>query len=116
MDLNWIFQTAMTVGIGIIAYFMKRLMDESKSTDEALIRKLEETQARIEAERRESQQRDNELAKQINDLKTDLPFMYVLKEDWIRVSDATDKKISSMDSKVDKILGLLGNTIEKENS
>ncbi|MGN0710509.1 MAG: hypothetical protein ACI4LO_02020 [Anaerovoracaceae bacterium] len=113
MDLNWIFQTVMTLGIGAIAYFMKRLMDESKSTDEAIVKQLKETQEKIESERKESQQRDNELAKQINDLKAEMPMIYVLREDWIRVSNATDEKISKMDSKVDKILSILGTGKEK---
>lgn len=115
MDLNWIFQTFVTLGIGTIAYFMKRLMDESKSTDEALVRKLDETHKKIEQERKESLNRDNDLARQLNDLKAEMPMVYVLREDWIRVSNATDEKISKMDSKVDKILGILG-TKEKEDA
>lgn len=116
MDLNWIFETVIMVGIGAIAYFMKKQMEESQSADEGILKKIEETQLRIEAERRESLSRDNELSKQITELKADMPFIYVVKEDWIRISNATDEKIKSIDGKVDKILGILGTANnEKEN-
>ena len=121
MDLNWIFETVITVGIGTIAYFMKKQMDESKKADESLVNEIKEIRSeferKLESEKEKSQQRDSELSKQINDLNTSMPFVYVLKEDWIRVSNATEEKIKGIDNKIDKILDILGtNKKDKESN
>lgn len=109
MDFSWILQLATTLGIGTICFFLKGFFAEVKSNKVEL-------EQRIEQERRDSQQRDQELAKQINDINTSMPFVYVLKEDWIRVSNATEDKIKGIDNKIDKILDILGTSKKEKES
>ena len=44
------------------------------------------------------------LKTQINELKSDLPLVYVLREDFIRTLNNVDKQMSDMNGKLDKIL------------
>lgn len=119
MELGWIIQTVTMLGIGAIGFFLKGFFAEVKQSNkenrEAIMvakvesdKKLEaakvEFERKLEAERDRSDKNYKDVNKQVNDLKDGLPFIYVTREDWIRVSNATDTKITSIDSKIDKIL------------
>lgn len=109
-EYSWILQLVTSIGIGIIGFFLAGFISDVKKDKAKTIEKIEQ-------ERKESLERDNELTKQINDLNTSMPFIYVLKEDWIRVSNATEEKIKGIDNKIDKILDILGtNKKDKEGN
>lgn len=42
--------------------------------------------------------------KDLNDLKSDLPLIYVLREDFIRSLNNVDTKMGNIDNKIDKLL------------
>ena len=44
---------------------------------------------------------------QLSDLKSDLPLVYTLREDFIRSMNSVDHNISGLDQKVDQILRLI---------
>lgn len=45
-----------------------------------------------------------DLKDELHDLKSDLPFVYVLREDFIRSLNNVDTKMGNIDTKIDKLL------------
>lgn len=78
MELSWIIQTATMLGIGVIAYFLKTTMTEMKE-------RIKSNEKRVE-----------ELAKELDDLRADLPFIYVTREDFIRTMNNVDNKLDKI--------------------
>jgi hypothetical protein len=86
MDLNWALQTITMLGIGAIGFFLKTTMTEIKT-------KLKDNEARIQ-----------KVEENLNNLKSDLPFIYTTREDHAAAMNAVDRKITGMDKKLDKML------------
>ena len=81
----FVFQTVITAIVGIAAWGVKNAIGEIK----AAITKLETSDKENAAE----------IAKvrgELNDLKADLPLIYVTREDFIRVSNNIDKKLDRL--------------------
>jgi len=86
VDLNWVFQTAILIGLGAIAWFIKTTFAEIKQRfekNEAHITKVEES---------------------LNALKSDLPFIYTTREDHATAMNAVDRKMTDVDKKLDRLL------------
>ncbi len=78
MDLNWALQTITMLGIGVIGYFLKTSMSE------------------IKTQIKENAQRVSALEKELDDLRSDLPFIYTTREDFIRTMNNVDKKLDKI--------------------
>ena len=81
----FVFQTVITAIVGIAAWGVKNAIGEIK----AAITKLETSDKENAAE----------IAKvrgELNDLKADLPLIYVTREDFIRVSNNLDHKLDKL--------------------
>ena len=81
----FVFQTVITAIVGIAAWGVKNAIGEIK----AAISKLETSDKENAAE----------IAKvrgELNDLKADLPLIYVTREDFIRVSNNIDHKLDKL--------------------
>ena len=48
-----------------------------------------------------------ELTGQLTDLKSDMPLVYTLREDFIRSMNSVDHNISGLDQKLDQVLRLI---------
>lgn len=79
-------QSAILTGIGIIGWFLKHTLDATNKRMDTIEGKLGEKVERLE--------------KEMTDLKADLPFIYVTREDYI---DA----MNNVDDKLDKIYDYL---------
>jgi septation ring formation regulator EzrA len=86
MELSWILQSITALAVGAIAYFLKGTMADIKEG-------IKKNDKEIES-----------LRNDLNDLKSDLPFVYVLREDFIRTLNNVDSKMGNIDSKIDKVL------------
>lgn len=87
--LNWGIQTAIMLGIGAIAYFLKQnstKIDERFERNECCIEKVD---TKVDA-----------LEKELNNLKEELPKEYVIRDDFIRA-------MSNVDQKLDKIYDII---------
>ncbi|SFH21559.1 hypothetical protein SAMN05660649_04282 [Desulfotomaculum arcticum] len=93
MDFGWMMQTATMIGIGIIGYFLKTTMNDLKI-------RMKENENRVQ-----------DVEDKLNNLKSDLPFIYTTREDHAAAMNAVDRKITGMDKKLDKLLEYL--TIER---
>ena len=89
-----------TLVVGALAYFVKKTLASLEDAD-----KKNAADIREEADKRE--QEIKELAGQLGDLKSDLPLVYTLREDFIRSMNSVDHNISGLDQKLDRVLSLI---------
>ena len=68
---------------GALTYFVKQTLNDFRKADERNAQKLAEVDKRHAANYKE-------LTQQISDLKSDLPLVYVLREDFIRSMNNVD--------------------------
>lgn len=86
MEVTWIIQSITAMAIGVIGYFLKGTLTELKESNKQNAGDI------------------NEVKKELNELKSDLPFIYVLREDFIRSLNNVDTKMQNIDGKLDKLL------------
>jgi septation ring formation regulator EzrA len=79
-------QTITTLIIGVIGWSIKGAIADMKNA----IKKNENDIQSVK--------------KELSDLKSDLPLVYVLREDFIRTLNNVDKQMGNMNDKLDKIL------------
>ncbi|MFF2887003.1 hypothetical protein [Paenibacillus sp. NPDC057967] len=84
MTVEWAIQTAILLGIGALAWFMKNAMADIGN-------KISTVSKRVD-----------DLEKELGDLKHDLPFIYTTREDFIRMMNNVDNKLDKIH---DKMLG-----------
>lgn len=116
-----------TAAIGALAYFIKRVLSGLEEADrknaERITQVEEKTAERIaQAEERSAAQllklderssaQIEKLQGQLNDLKSDMPLVYVLREDFIRSMNSVDHNISGLSQKIDQVLKLITTTKE----
>lgn len=89
MELNWVIQTATMLGIGAIGYFLKTTMGELKEQIKDNSKKVDDVENKVD-------KKICDLEKELDNLKSDLPFIYVTREDFIR-------SLNNVDNKLDKI-------------
>ena len=97
MELSWILQTITTLAIGLIAFFLKGTMADIKEGIKKNDLKVKEMDCKLS-------KNIEDLRNELHDLKSDLPFVYVLREDFIRSLNNVDTKMGNIDSKIDKLL------------
>ena len=86
----WASQLIITLLIGGVSYFIKRTLDEFKAGMKQQADRLEQLDTKHSRE-------PAELRKELSELKADLPLVFVLREDHIRL-------MSRIEDKIDQIL------------
>lgn len=89
-----------TLVVGALTYFIKKTLVSLEDAD-----KKNADDIRAEAAKREQELK--ELTEHFNDLKSDLPLVYTLREDFIRSMNSVDHNISGLDQKLDQVLQLI---------
>ncbi|EKS54281.1 hypothetical protein D186_23681 [Citrobacter freundii ATCC 8090 = MTCC 1658 = NBRC 12681] len=89
MEVSWVIQSATMLGIGVIGYFLKTTIAEIKEQIKLNSQRVDQTEEKME-------KKIVELQKELEDLRSDLPFIYVTREDFIRT-------MNNLDNKLDKI-------------
>ena len=89
-----------TLAVGALAYFIKKTLVSLEDADK-------KNAADIREEERKREQDVKDLATQLNDLKSDMPLVYTLREDFIRSMNSVDHNISGLDQKLDRVLNLI---------
>lgn len=97
MEFSWILQTFTALAIGAIGFFLKGTMADIKEGIEKNDLKVKEIDYKLTKD-------IGELRSELHDLKSDLPFVYVLREDFIRSLNNVDTKMGNIDTKIDKLL------------
>ncbi|BFH11103.1 hypothetical protein J6TS7_21730 [Paenibacillus dendritiformis] len=78
MEWNWVIQTVTMLGIGAIGFFLKTTLSEIKQ-------QIASSSRRVDG-----------LERELKELKSDLPFIYVTREDYIRSLNNVDKKLDKI--------------------
>lgn len=106
-----------SVGVGIIAYFVKKTMN---NIENALTKNEKTMKEQSEAlNKRINQVEENTASdvaavrKELNDLKTDLPFVYTLREDFIRTMNTVETNMSKIENKIEVRTGAIEEKIDK---
>lgn len=106
-----------SIGIGIIGYFIKRQMNH---VEDALTRNEKTTKEQSEALNKRINQVEENTAndvaavrKELNDLKTDLPFVYTLREDFIRTMNTVEMNMSKIENKIEARTGAIEEKLDK---
>lgn len=89
-----------TLVVGALTFFIKKTLtglEDSDKRNAAEIKEVERKQALAL----------KELAGQLNDLKSDMPLVYTLREDFIRSMNSVDRNMGSMDQKLDRVINLI---------
>lgn len=84
--LMYVLQTVTMIVVGVVGYFLKDTMAELRNS----IKKNADDVDKLKNE--------------FNELKADLPFVYVLREDYIRTLNNVDRQMGDMNNKLDKII------------
>ena len=95
-----------TLVVGALTYFFKKTLASLEDAD-----KKNAADIREEAKKREQDLK--ELTGQLSDLKSDMPLVFTLREDFIRSMNSVEHNISGVDQKVDQVLQLI-TSIRKE--
>lgn len=99
--ISMVFQIILTLVVGLIGWSVKStigpIKESIKKNSEDLEKQDVKQMAAVE-----------KVQSQLNDLKSDLPFVYVTREDYIRTMNNVDKQMTSMDGKLDRLLSRNG--------
>ena len=122
--------TVITLGLGVIGFFMKRWISDVEQGNKALQQALENTtdslnekieqgnrdiQEKIQKNDEKVNERINKLEEntgkdiqhikqEINDIKGDFATTFVLREDFFRSMNGVEDKIGKIDNKLDRLL------------
>lgn len=97
-----------TLGLGVITFFIKGWMGSIKSSTEEIKKQIKENDEKVNKridKLEEDTDRDIANIKQeINDIKGDFATTFVLREDFFRSMNGVEDRIRSIDGKIDKLL------------
>lgn len=119
---RWVIETVITIGVGVIAYFLKRTMGQVDGHEIQLqklandtVTKEESKETTTELKRDIREIRDNytpkeEHRKDFDECRDDIKHIkseYLTKDDFIREINKMDRKLDNMDQKQNQILELM---------
>lgn len=78
-----------TIAVGALTFFLKRTLSALEEADQR-------NASNIKA-----------LEEKVNDLKSDIPLVYVLREDFIRNMNSVDASISNLGQKMDHLISIM---------
>lgn len=109
----------MTVGIGLISFFVKKWFAQMEQTNGAIQKKIDEGNREISEQIRENDKKVNEridkleektaedideLKKELGNIEKDFPLMYVHRDDFIRVMNNVEGNIKEVSEKIDRLI------------
>lgn len=109
----------MTVGIGLISYFVKKWFAQMEQANGATQKKIDEGNREISEQIRENDKKVNEridkleektakdidaLKKELGSIEKDFPLMYVHRDDFIRVMNNVEGNIKEVSEKIDRLM------------
>ena len=89
MSWNWVIQTAIMLGLGAIGFFLKTTFAEIKQQLATSTKHVHDLEDKMD-------EKVDRLEREFKELKSDLPFIYVTREDYIRTMNNVDKKLDKI--------------------
>lgn len=108
-----------TLALGIITFFIKKWIEGVEKSNSETQKKIEAGNKEIREKIDRNDAKVNEridklekktdadiqgIRKEINQMKTDFPITYVLREDYIRIMNNVEMNIKEVDKKIDTLL------------
>lgn len=97
-----------TVGIGILTFFIKGWFNGLKNSTEEIKKQIKENDQKVnERIDKLEEETDEDIAKlkqEISDIKGDFATTFVLREDFFRSMNGVEDRMRSIDNKVDQLL------------
>ena len=97
-----------TLGLGVITFFIKGWFNNLKSTTEEIKKQIKENDdkvnKRIDKLEEETDRDIANIKQELNDIKGDFATTFVLREDFFRSMNGVEDRMRSIDSKIDKLL------------
>lgn len=96
------------LGGGVLTYFIKRWFSSIEQGNREIQNRIEQNDKKVnERIDRLEQKNDGDIQgirSEISQMKADLPFTYVLREDYIRVANNMEANIKELGRKIDELL------------
>ena len=93
-----------TIIIGLVAWGFRTTVSEIRGEIKKNTENIEKNSRLIDKVSSKLSDRMDKLETNFNDLKSDLPLMYTLREDFVRAMNNVESKIGGMDNKLDRLL------------
>lgn len=97
-----------TVGLGVITFFVKGWINSIKSSTEEIKKQIKENDekvnGRIDRLKDKTEGEISDIKQEISDIKGDFATTFVLREDFFRSMNGVEDKMRSIDNKIDKLL------------
>lgn len=97
-----------TLGLGIITFFIRGWFNNLKSTTEEIKRQNKENDDKVNQRiDRLEEETDRDIAnikQELNGIKGDFATSFVLREDFFRSMNGVEDRMRSIDNKIDKLL------------
>ncbi|MBV1817632.1 hypothetical protein KUA25_06095 [Bacteroidales bacterium MSK.15.36] len=90
-------QTVTTIIVGLVGWSIRSTLTELKNG-------IAKNSSDIEKNDLKHTAAVEQVKKEISNLKSDLPLVYTLREDYIRCQQNQEKKMNSIEDKLDKLL------------
>lgn len=97
-----------TIGLGVITFFIKGWISGIKSSTEEIKKQIKENDEkvndRIDRLKDKTEGEISDIRQEISDIKGDFATTFVLREDFFRSMNGVEDKMRSIDNKIDKLL------------
>lgn len=89
ITLEFIIQTGFTIMLGAVTFFLKKTLSDISASMIDIKKDVQEIE-------RENENKYEQLSKEFNNFKSDLPLIYVTREDYIRQMNTVEQKLDKM--------------------
>lgn len=97
-----------TIGLGVITFFIKGWISGIKSSTEEIKKQIKENDEkvndRIDRLKDKTEGNISDIRQEISDIKGDFATTFVLREDFFRSMNGVEDKMRCIDNKIDKLL------------
>lgn len=97
-----------SVIIGVLVYLAKMMINDIKSSisgfGDRLDTAMKSFDERIDKVEEKHEKDMKQVQAELNNIKSDLPLSFVLREDYFRVMNGVEGKMNSMDEKLNRLL------------
>ena len=96
------------VGGTVLTFFIKRWFSNIEQGNARIQEKIEQNDKKVNERIDRLEQKNDEdlqrIQQEISDMKADLPLVYVLREDYIRVANSMEDHMKGLGRKIDMLL------------
>ena len=85
-----------TIIMGILSFFIKKTLTSFEEADKNNAARIEKMEEKLKEADRNNAAQIEKVEDKLNDLKADLPLLYVTREDFIRIMNRVEDKLDQL--------------------